>query len=96
MLVPSLKMDVITVLMKKGLKAIQFFLSPGNSLRDVTIMKFVKLLQRPFQQFQLPTQSEHIGTINKSILALLGQLQELRVISPHVKKFEVPIPARLP
>jgi hypothetical protein len=55
MLVPSLKMDVIMVLMKKGLKAIQFFLSPGNSLRDVTIMKFIELLQRPFQQFQLPT-----------------------------------------
>jgi hypothetical protein len=96
MLVLSLKMNVIMVLMQKGLKAIQFFLSPGNLLRDVTIIKFVKLLQRPFQQFQLPTQSEHIGTINMSIPALLSQLQELRVISPHVKKFEIPVPARLP
>jgi hypothetical protein len=89
-------MDVIMVLMKKGLKAIQFFLSPGKSLRDVTTMKFVELLQKPFQQFQLPTQSERIGTINKSIPALLSQLQELRVISSHVKKFKVPVPARLP
>ena len=92
----GLKMNIITVLMQERLKAIQFFLSPGNSLRDVAIMKLVELLQWPFQQFQLSTQSEHIGTINRRIPALLNQPKELWVISPHVKKFEVPVPARLP
>jgi hypothetical protein len=77
-------MDVIVILMQKRLMRSQFFFSMSNSFRNMTIIKLVKLFQKPLQAFQFPVKNENRGTVDMRIPVLRNYLQELRMISPHV------------
>jgi hypothetical protein len=77
-------MDVIAILMQKRLMRSQFFFSMSNSFRNMTIIKLVKLFQKPLQAFQFPVKNENRGTVDMRIPVLRNYLQELRMISPHV------------
>jgi len=70
--------------MQKRLMRSQFFFSMSNSFRNMTIIKLVKLFQKPLQAFQFRVKNENRGTVDMRILVLRNYLQELRMISPHV------------